>query len=208
MFHKIPSTLFEKMFTKYSRTTTTLLVGVIAWPYALQIPKCIFPPNTYEDGKREGYKKAKKEFQLSKTYESGIKDGYEKAKNEFRDKCNTSISSLKSVNYAAKTLSIVEGGGDDKFIYMDSTAVMWSLPKWYFDVFDESYVVRLQMKPDNPIAFMLPKKESDVIDATFRKILLTKYTLSELEDIQRKVKSNIYKALDETTRVFSFTGKQ
>lgn len=128
---------------------------------------------------------------------------------EFHRQCADSIES--SIEYAKKNLLVIANREKiDTFCISNSFSLLIA-PKWSFSAFGQYYVVRLSFYGSHHHAWIVPKKESDELDALLKNILQKSdffgknLTLDDIDihlgKIIHNIRDTLYKTLDVTKKI-------
>ena len=165
------------MFAEYSKTTTTFIVGIITFPYALQVQKCIYPPKTYEDGK---------------------KDGYDQAKQELRNVAKVAVS--KTIGYIDADVRRIEENVAVADLYLEEKVKIAILPRWNLELLGDKFVVRRPLHAHWNNAWFMTEEDSQEIDNNIQEMLIgTKFEMdpNKTELSKRVIQDGIQHIVNE-----------
>ena len=140
--------MFAKMFDKFPNITTSVIVGVIGLPYALQAKQYLYPPKTYEEGKKEGFEQARQE----------VRNVAKKAV----------LNTFGNIKGDAEKLKANIAVADK---YLQDKVKIALLPQWKLELLGDKYIVRRPLRADWNNAWLMTDEDSHEIDQQIQTVL-------------------------------------
>ena len=149
----IPPAAKEEMFTKYPEIMTFIYIVAIGLPYVLPVYQYLYQPKTFEDGKKEGY---------------------EKARHEVRNAAKAAVAT--TYKYIDKDTKLIKDNAPVADKWLKDKILIAILPRWNLDLLGDKYIVRRPLRAEVNDAWLMTEEDSQEMDEKIQIVLSgTKY---------------------------------
>ena len=179
----IPLSLFNKMFNRFPRITTTAVLLVIGYPYGEKFTQMWYPPKTFEQG-----------------LEEGKREGFQTAKNELISLAHRNCK--QTLEYIEQDAARIKDGRRDSIanVFLEDKIKIAILPRWNLSLLGDNYVVRRPLRADVNDAWFMTEESSRIIDDKIQKMFTdTEFEINPVKkDISKREIAQAVQRIIET----------